>query len=254
MSASDPKGPKADWQAIADRVNAALAQARLSSQDVAARAGVDRKTVNRLRAGQPVRPQTLQWIATALGLELDTESSRDPAVAAARYGGYRRDAVAAFVGEYTGYRRSFDTADHLIASYLALSWDDEARALRFTEDQLNEAETGTAYEYHFGGDVLIPPNLGVLHLVVRSDDGRVRLISTSMPREDAGTLSMKGFILTLNEIRDIGYYPVTSPIFFAKCRPGETPATGVILPGDARYADVDAALDAIERRFLPFRA
>lgn len=255
MPRSDSKArSQADWQAIAERLNAELARTRLSSQDVAARAGVDRKTVDRLRAGQAVRPQTLQWIAGALGLTLEATGEAPARAAATRYGGYRRDAVETYIGEYTGYRRSFDTADHLIASYLALSWDDDVNALRFTENQRNEAEPGTAYEYHFGGDVLIPPNLGVLHLVVRSDDGRVRLISTSMPREDGGTLSMKGFILTLNEIRDIGYYPVTSPIFFAKQRPGEAPKTGVITPADERYERIERTLATVERRFLPSRS
>lgn len=245
--------PTPDWKDIARQLNEHLSRTRLSSQDLASRAGVDRKTVERLRAGRAVRPQTLQWIEQALKIPLGSES-KDRDAAPARYGGYRLDAVAAFMGEYTGYRRSFDTPGHIIASYLKLAWDEAEGALRFTENQLNKAETGTAYEYHFGGDVLIPPNLGVLHLVVHSGDGRVRLISTAMPREDQGTLYMKGFILTLNEIRDIGYYPVTSPIFFAKHTGNGDPRTGVIRDGDDQYGWADAMLTDIERKFLPFRA
>ena len=244
-----------DWNHIADRLNSHLAKARLSSQDVALKAGVDRKTVDRLRAGRAVRQQTLQWIEEALKLELrEIASPKSDDAAPTVFGGYRKDTVSAYVGEYTGYRRSFDTPDHIIASYLEISWNDDAGALGFTENQRNRADSGKAYEYHFGGDVLIPPNLGVLHFVVRSGDGRVRLISTSMPREEQGALSMKGFILTLNELSDIGYYPVTSPIFFAKKAGASMPGTGVIGRDDERFAWADEILRDIEFKFLPYRS
>jgi len=242
-----------DWKHIADRLNAHLARERLSSQDVALRAGVDRKTVDRLRGGRAVRQQTLSWIEEALHIALATPADeRAAGLAPPEYGSYRHDMVASYVGIYTGYRRSFDHPGQLIANYLEIHWDDEVGALRFTEDQHNRATSGKAYEYHFGGDVMIPPNLGVIHFVVRSGDGRVRLISTSMPRDDQGTLVMKGFILTLNEIRDIGYYPVTSPIFFAKVAgAAEAPKTGVLTAQDPRHAWAEDTLHDIERKFLP---
>jgi len=81
----------------------------------------------------------------------------------------------------------------------------------------------------------------------------VRLISTSMPREEYDTLLMKGFIMTLNEIMDIGYYPVTSPIFLAKDTDGAAPATGVVHPDDGHYAWAEQVLAGIERKYLPFR-
>ena len=243
-----------DWKHIADHLNTYLSKVRLSSQDVAAKAGVDRKTVDRLRAGRAVRQQTLQWIEEALKLELTKKApSGSDEAAPTAFGGYGKDAVSTYVGEYTGYRRSFDTSDHIIASYLEVSWNGDAGALGFTENQRNRSDSGKAYEYHFGGDVLIPPNLGVLHFVVRSEDGRVRLISTSMPREEQGTLYMKGFILTLNELRDIGYYPVTSPIFFAKQGGESVLQTGVIGRDDERFTWADEILGDIERKFLPYR-
>ena len=243
-----------DWEHVAGQLNAYLSKARISSQDVARRAGVDRKTVDRLRRGQAVRMQTLQWIEQALKLTLaPLAPPQDDRAAPADYGGYRRDAVQSYAGNYTGYRRSFDTPDHIIASYLNVTWDDDVGALRFSENQRNRADTGRAYEYHFGGDVLIPPNLGVLHFVVRSDDGRIRLISTSMPRDDGGTLYMKGFILTLNELSDIGYYPVTSPVFFTKESGPQAQQAGVIVRGASRFEWADTILTDIEKKFLPFR-
>ena len=243
--------PSTDWKRIADALNRHLADARLSSQDVARRAGVDRKTVDRLRGGQAVRLQTLAWIEDALRIKLrDAPATAVGDAAPATWGGYRKDAVLEYAGEYTGYRRSFDTPGHLIASYLQIYWDEGVSALRFTDNQHNRADAGRTYAYRFGGDVLIPPHLGILHLVVRSNDGRVRLISTAMPREDRGTLTMKGFILTLNEIRDIGYYPVTSPIVFVKQAADEPVVTGVVKPGDARYAPAEDMLRDTEQRFL----
>lgn len=134
-----------DWKNIADQLNAYLSKARLSSQDVAQKACVGRKTVDRLRAGRAVREQTLQWIEEALKLELEEEAlpaSDDTAPTA--FGGYRKEDVSAYVGEYTGYRRSFDTSDHIIASYLEILWNGDAGALGFTENQRNRSESGKA--------------------------------------------------------------------------------------------------------------
>ena len=244
-----------EWKGIAERLNAHLAKRRLSSNDVANKAGVDRKTVDRLRGGQAVRLTTLQWIEQALKIDLAAQPAViEPDISPLAYGGYRKQSVIDYTGTYTAYRRSFDTPGFVIASAMQVSWDESVPALRFSEDQLNRNQRGKSYQYHFGGDVLIPPNLGVMHFMVRSDDGRVRLISTSMPREEYDTLLIKGFLMTLNEIRDIGYYPVTSPVFLAKDRGGESTATGVIGDDDERYAWAADILADIEKKYLPFRA
>ena len=240
-----------DWKQIARQLNEHMASARLSSQDLANRAGVDRKTVDRIRAGQAVRTRTLQWVEQALGIELGAPRAIAEGIAPARFGGYRYESVASYVGAYIACRRSFDAPGRIIAGWLEIRWDDDVGALRFSEHQDNRGASGKAYTYQFGGDVLIPPNLGVMHLVVRSDDGRVRTISTSMPREDDGTLYMRGFILTLNEIRDIGYYPVTSPIFLAKTGERVTREPGVIDETDPDFLWANNILDDIEQKFLP---
>ncbi len=246
--------PTPDWKRLAERLNDHLSKKRLSSQDVAKRVGVDRKTIDRLRAGRAVRTQTLQWVEQALGVTLeDPGSPAVSGVAAEGFGGYHKTTVTEYIGVYTGYRRSFDQPAQLIASYLEIRWDEQENALSFTEEQHNRAESGKAYDYHFDGQVLIPPNLGVLHLVVRSKDGLVRMATTSMPRDNQGTSMMKGFILTLNEIGDIGYYPVTSPIFFAQESAGVAPNTGVITRKDDRFAWADEILTDIEHKFLPQR-
>lgn len=247
--------PNVDWKQVAENLNTHLAREHLSSADVARRAGVDRKTVDRLRAGRAVRPHTLEWIEQALRVTLlSGQDARGPDVAPAACGAYHKHTVLPYTGTYTGYRRSFDNPGYLIATRMELFWDDDACMLRFNEDQQNRDDSGRAYQYHFTGDVMIPPNLGVLHLVVKSGDGRIRLISTSMPREDQGTLVMKGYILTLNEITDIGFYPATSPIFLCRETPGSTTTTGVIHQGHQRYEWASAILRDVERKFSPRRA
>lgn len=245
-----------DWSQVADRLNALLAERRLSSHDLAARAGVDRKTIDRLRAGQAVRPQTLQWIEQALKTPLRQAAAEAVAdVAAPELGGYRRGAVAGLIGGWLSYRRSFDRPRQLVAAEVEIHWDPARPGLRFGEHQHNRPPQGGDYQYRFAGDVLIPPNLGVIHLVVRSDDGRIRVVSTSMPRDERGTWLMKGFLLTLNEIADIGYYPVTSPLVLAKLAQGQTPdagQTGVLTVGHPRYDWADALLADAERKFLPW--
>ena len=44
-----------------------------------------------------------------------------------------------------------------------------------------------------------------------------------MPRDEQGTQAIKGFLQTINEITDIGYYPVCYPVFLAKLPAGTTP-------------------------------
>lgn len=244
---------KPDWKLIARQLNERLDEERMSSLELANKAGVDRKTVERLRGGHAVRGKTLQWIEQALKTTLGNPVGDNPDAAPASFGGYLRSAVSTYVGEYIACRRSFDTATRIIASYLEIHWDEQARVLRFNESQDNRLASGKAYAYHFDGDVLIPPNLGVMHFVVRTANGLVRQISTSMPREDGGTLYMKGFILTLNELRDIGYYPVCSPIFLARAGAAVTAGTGILQAGDAGYAWANEILDDIEQKFLPAR-
>ncbi len=249
-----------DWPQIAERLNALLAARRLSSQDLAAKAGVDRKTVDRLRAGQSVRLHTLQWIEQALKAPLRPAAPEaDPETAAADLGGYRRGAAGGLVGDWLSYRCSFDRPHQIVASAVEIHWDQARPGLAFREHQHNRGPGGRDYEYRFAGDVLIPPNLGVLHLVVRSDDGRIRVISTSMPRDEEGTQTMKGFLLTLNEIADVGYYPASSPMVLIKLSPGTSAEatageTGVLTPGHPRFAWAEAVLRGVEARFLPWRA
>jgi len=191
----------------------------------------------------------LSWMEQALGLTLE-DCQPSKARAPASFGGYQRDAVIEYAGDYVAFRRSFDTPGRIIASQLAIEWDQSAGALRFHEAQDNRSDSGKAYAYRFGGDVLIPPNLGVINLVVRSDDGRVRLMSMSMPREDNGTLMMKGFLLTLNEIQDIGYYPVSSPAFLARRGGNVKLGPCIVDADDPNHGWAETILNAIEKKFL----
>ncbi|MGE0482625.1 MAG: helix-turn-helix domain-containing protein [Gammaproteobacteria bacterium] len=248
-----------DWSRIAAKLNAELARQRLSAQALARRAGVDRKTVDRLRAGHGVRQATLTWIEQALGVPLATaaataEDAAAPVrLAALDYGGYSYALVQPLLGDYLCYRRSFDVIGRLVASHLEVLWDEEHAHLRFVDLQRNRARGGTRHEYRFTGDVLVPSGVGVLHFVVRSNDGRLRAMTTTLPRERHGVFEAKGFLLTLNEIADIGFYPVTTPVLLERVAAADVAGRiGVMESGHADYARVAAALAAIEAKFTPW--
>ena len=147
-----------DWSRIATKLNAELARQRLSAQALARRAGVDRKTVDRLRAGQGVRQTTLTWIEQALGVSLvAAPPAAEPArLAALDYGGYSYELVRSLLGDYLYYRRSFDVVGRLVASHLEVHWDEQRDHLCFVDYQHNRARGGARYEYRFAGDVLVP--------------------------------------------------------------------------------------------------
>ncbi|MCA8967637.1 MAG: hypothetical protein KDC48_22340 [Planctomycetes bacterium] len=244
-----------DWSRIATKLNAELARQRLSAQALARRAGVDRKTVDRLRAGQGVRQTTLTWIEQALGVSLvAAPPAAEPArLAALDYGGYSYELVRSLLGDYLYYRRSFDVVGRLVASHLEVHWDEQRDHLCFVDYQHNRARGGEHFEYRFAGDVLAPAGLGVLHFVVRSNDGRLRAMTTTLPRERNGLFEAKGFLLTLNEIADIGFYPVTTPVQLERVTTADVAARiGVMESGHGDYARVAAALIAIEQKFTPW--
>jgi transcriptional regulator with XRE-family HTH domain len=246
-----------DWKRIAETLNSELGRQRLSSQDLARKAGVDRKTVDRLRAGQVVRVHTLEWIEQALGHPLSPQEQSSPEVAPMSYGGYRLDMVRDYEGDYLCYRRSFDLPGRAVVSHVGVFWDEAKGRLCFDDYQHNRGPDGEDYEYRFSGDVLIPPGLGVLHFVVRSDDGRLRAMTTTLPRDRGEVVDMKGFLLTLNEISDIGFYPVTSPVLFERDLPG-LPAEelagriGVLESGAPDYERIAEGLAAVEKKFTPW--
>ena len=174
-------------------------------------------------------------------------------MAALDYGGYSYELVQPYLGDYLCYRRSFDVVGRLVASHVEVHWDDERDHLCFVDYQHNRARGGERFEYRFAGDVLAPAGLGVLHFVVRSNDGRLRAMTTTLPRERNGVFEAKGFLLTLNEIADIGFYPVTTPVQLERVTRGDVAARiGVMESGHDDYARVAAALAAIERKFTPW--
>ena len=169
-------------------------------------------------------------------------------LAALDYGGYSYELVRSLLGDYLYYRRSFDVVGRLVASHLEVHWDEQRDHLCFVDYQHNRARGGARYEYRFAGDVLVPAGVGVLHFVVRSNDGRLRAMTTTLPRERNGVIEAKGFLLTLNEIADIGFYPVTTPVLLERVG-ADTIAgrIGVMESGHADYARVAAALSRRKR-------
>ena len=245
-----------DWVVVAQRLDEELLRRSLSTQTLADKAGVDRKTVDRLRHGKRVRTQTLAWIEQALGASLRSEALTTPSsleIAVESLGGYTRSNYRAYEGDYFGFRRSFDAPGRIICYHLRIYWDPETRRLAFDERQRNAAN-GKVYEYRFKGAVGVPAGLGVLHFICVGG-GAARLTSTTMMR-DAQDTYMRGFMLALNEVADFGYYPTTSPVYLIK-QTAETPEEiildriGAYDAADIWKSDVVRELDETERRFAP---
>ncbi len=250
-----------DWAAAGAALERLLAARNLSSQILADKAGVDRKTVDRLRRGEPVRLRTLAWIETALGASLRMEAApRDdehPDAAPARLGAYARPHYRAYEGWWWGFRRSFDYRDRVICHSLRIHWDEEQNHLAFEERQSNR-DGARRRDYEFRGVVSIPAGLGVLYFMIVGE-GAVRVSATTLLRENAGESYMKGVMLALGEMAEVGFYPVVTPLYLVKAEKDPTAAElearlGSFEAGRLWRGDVIEALADVEARFCRFSA
>ncbi len=249
-----------DWAATGETLERLLAARNLSSQILADKAGVDRKTVDRLRRGEPVRLRTLAWIETALGASLRPEhpaSEEEPPHDAApvRLGAYVRAHYQAYEGWWWGFRRSFDYRERVICHSLRIHWDSAQNCLAFEERQRNR-DGARRREYDFRGVVSIPAGLGVLYFMIVGE-GAVRVSAATLLRENAGESYMKGVMLALGEMAEVGFYPVVTPLYLVKATREPTPAElearlGSFEAGRLWRSDVAEALADVEARFCRF--
>ena len=247
-----------NWPEAGAALERHLTARNLSSQILADKAGVDRKTVDRLRRGEPVRLRTLAWIETALGADLRGESESrgaEPVSAPARLGAYARSHYQNYEGHWWGFRRSFDYPGRIICHSLRIRWDQERSHLAFEERQVNR-DGARRREYEFRGVVSIPAGLGVLYFMIVGE-GAVRVSATTLLRENAGESYMKGVMLALGEMAEVGFYPVVTPLYLVQSHgepsPAELEARLGSFPEDKIWrSDVREALADVERRFCRF--
>ncbi|MDD2868907.1 helix-turn-helix transcriptional regulator [Neomegalonema sp.] len=250
-----------DWTEAGETLERLLAARNLSSQALADRAGVDRKTVDRLRRGEPVRLRTLAWIETALGASLRAEPSlreeeeAHPDAAPVRLGAYVRAHYRAYEGWWWGFRRSFDYRGRVICHSLRIHWDPAQNCLAFEERQRNR-DGARKRDYDFRGVVSIPAGLGVLYFMIVGE-GAVRVSAATLLRENAGESYMKGVMLALGEMSEVGFYPVVTPLYLVKAAREPGPADlearlGSFEADRIWRSDVVEALADVEARFCRF--
>ena len=205
-----------DWQDAGSLVRDAMMRQGKSSDFVAHKAGVTRRTVDRLKSGQKVRIQTVLAIEPVLGVSIisqgggpqDQELSH---TAPDDLGGYNFASVEAYVGNYYLFRRSYDYPDRIICAQLSIFWDNASSHLKFAEHQQNKAQDGTVHTHKFVGSVSIPVGVGCIQLI-RSVQGFCRVMTCTSLRGNEPSY-MKGILVGMNEISDIGFHPATSPVY-----------------------------------------
>ena len=208
-----------DWVKAGHAVSDAMLKSNWSSNTVAKRAGVDRKTVDRLRRGEKVRFSTLSYIEQALEISIiaeqtggfDTRDLRAPT----ELGGYSKENYDVYIGTYYMFRNSYDYEERVICSLFEIVWDYDSGCLAYRELQDNKREDGRRFEYSFLGKVSIPPGLSITQFIGSAGKGFSRVITASSLR-GSGPEYFKGILLGINELSDIGYYPASSPVYIEK--------------------------------------
>jgi transcriptional regulator with XRE-family HTH domain len=241
-----------DWKEIGQQVEEEMGSQGMSSERLSRKVGVARRTIDRLRSGKPVRTQTLYWVEEALKVKFRTENNKTEN-APISHGGYSKQSVRRYIKNYAAFRRSYDYKDGIVVSHIIISWDDEVGALRYKETQENVSKSGVTFNYSFDGDVWLPPDLGIVHLAIHGR-GRGRLITMKVAQDEDGIFTMKGFVMALNELRDFGYYPVTSPLLMCEKKGDFDIAPQSMDQSNARYEQIDSMLTEIEKKFLASRA
>jgi len=240
-----------DWKEIGQQVEVEMRSQGVSSERLSRKVGVARRTIDRLRSGRPVRTQTLYWVEEALKVKFRTENSKTEN-APISHGGYSQQSVRQYIKNYAAFRHSYDYKDRIVVSQVVINWDDEVGALRFKETQENVSKSGVTFNYSFDGDVWLPPDLGIVHLAIHGR-GRGRLITMKVGQDEGGIFTLKGFVMALNELRDFGYYPVTSPLLMCEKKSDFDIAPQSMDRSNPQYEKIDNMLAEIEKKFLAFR-
>ncbi|MCA3446547.1 MAG: helix-turn-helix transcriptional regulator [Rhodobacter sp.] len=208
-----------DWRDIGNKISVAMMQNGWSSAVLAEKAGVDRKTVDRVRHGEKIRIFSLNLLASALKINLDSGSrspSSDDTSAPTHLGGYARRSYESYIGHYYMFRNSYDFADRIICSNFEIVWDGKLNCMRYRESQRNRREQDNQmFTYVFEGDVAIPPGISVVQFIGSSQKGFTRIITTTSQRGNE-KFFFKGILLGINEVSDIGFHPAATPVYIEK--------------------------------------
>ncbi len=215
---------------------------------IALQAGVAERTLRSLRAGKEVRYITLATIAQNLGIVVEASGA---AQAQMDFGGYSRDQVAMYIGNYYLYRRSFGSEAELIRSLLSMTWSDERRCLVYKEYHEHDEHVDRDQDTSIEGVVHVPPHMGLMHFPA-TVNGLVRLITVKRPAIPKDGMSLCGIILTQANPDGSGFFqPAVATVVLAKLDQEDVadPVTRTLTRDARELAPILSLLGKAERAF-----
>jgi hypothetical protein len=246
-----------EWNEAGRRISDAMLRRGVSAAWVAHKAGLDRKTVDRVRKGDRIRLQSLTCIEEVLGLSLlntnivDREA-RGQTIAPPELGGYSREMFENYVGTYYMFRNSYDFKDRVICSCIEVSWNQDGGFLVYEENQDNKSPDGRRFRYKFNGKIAIPAGLSITQFLGSSGNGFHRVMTTTGLRGHE-TQYFKGILMGINEVADIGFHPATSPVFIEKASgPADPELIGSFLHNELWHESALHQLQSARGSFTAF--
>lgn len=235
---ADADLPAEQSRAIAARIREELGRRRQSREALAHDARISLSTLEKALSGR--RPFTLATtvrLEEALGVPL-RPSRAEPArpggaFAPEQLGHYARPAVSWLEGDYLTLRPSFDQPGAVYAYRTAISWDEDASALAFSENSRLDAA------FTQSGQVSLSNQSGHIYLVT-VQSGQYRLIVLGRPTI---TREMYGLITTLQAGVGSQLVPASAPIALLPLKGRPEPVLGMIPVDHALHPGYRAHLD-----------
>lgn len=211
-----------NWSRVGEQISSEMLQRRVSSDFVAHKAGLTRRTVDRARKGQTIRIQSLSAIEGVLELDIIASTMQqgfgNKTVAPASLGSYSKEMYEDYIGYYYMFRNSYDFSDRIVCSIFEIYWDLDVGYLRFRESQDNKREDGKRFQYSFHGKVSIPPSLAITQFIASDGKALSRIITTTSQRKVGNMSCFMGILAGTAELAQIGAYPAASPVFLEKMK------------------------------------
>jgi hypothetical protein len=220
-----------DRKTVAQAVRAYIAKERISREEFAQRTKLGKSTVDKLVVGL-FSEKTVMQVESQLGINLRRSSAE---IADAELGGYSREEVQRYVGDYIFVRPSFREEAGLHAFPMRIEWDHAFSSLLIKERTRNK-------ETLQFGRIYIPR--ASRHIFILSNE-RGWLKTTILSRFDAHK-KMKGVMLTLGRAFGNLYLPMAMPVIMNKCDKIEDEAVGKVVPGAPSYIKYSKELAEVE--------
>lgn len=215
---------------------------RFSKERLAAEIGVDRGTLDRLLKGGTCRDNTLRKIEQCVGVHFGPSAGTSELV----------DSADWICGKYLTYRYSFDHAEQssVVCALGVIEPSLTGTGYAYLERQQNIAPTGECHSIEVEGEAKFFPSVDLLQIVAAP--GVTRVIS--LKKGARFETEMRGLLLALNEIQDVGWYPVSSPILFRRQPSSVTQAQLMqhlgVLEAEHCNASIHAALAQAAAKFI----